>query len=126
MVVKKNKFKEYENKSSVKKRYSRYSQGGNTEIFSNKLGWWERFKLTYSNNGDIEIKHLPKIYDRRPDLLAYDIYQKSEFDWIILQYNNIVDVQEEFVTGVRLVLPSKLKANIDIMNNSSRNINVDP
>lgn len=126
MVVTVSRFKQYENKSSLKKRYCRYVQGGNTDEFPNKLGWWERFDLTYTQNDDIVIKKLPKTYENRPDLLAYDVYGRSEYEWIILQYNNIVDIQEEFVTGVSLILPSKLRADIDIMSNASRNINVDP
>lgn len=125
MVVKFRTFRQYENKTSLRKRYSRYSQGGNTDEFINRLGWWERFDLTDSQNDDMVINKLPKTYEKRPDLLAFDIYGKSDFDWMILQYNNIVDVEEEFITGARLILPSRLRANIDIMSNASRNINVE-
>lgn len=125
MVVKTMRFVQYQNKSSLKKRYCRYAQGGNTDVFPNKLGWWERFDLTDNHDNDIVIDKLPKTYERRPDLLAFDIYGRSDYDWVILQYNNIVDIEEEFITGSQLVLPNKMRVNVDIMSNSSRNIDVD-
>jgi len=125
MVVKTRRFRQYENKSSIKKRYCRYAQGGNTDQFSNRLGWWERFDLTDNHDNDIVIDKLPKTYEKRPDLLAFDVYGRSDFDWVILQFNNIVDIEEEFITGSRLVIPNKMRVNVDIMSNSSRNIDVE-
>lgn len=126
MVVKKTQFRQYQNKNSLRKRYCRYAQGGNTDEFANRLGWWERFDLTDTQNDDIFISKLPKTYEKRPDLLAFDMYNRSDYDWVILQYNNIVDIEEEFIAGVSLIVPSKLRVNIDIMSNASRNINVEP
>lgn len=126
MVVKKRIFRLYENKTSIKKRHSRYSQGGDIDVFINRLGWWEPYDLTENQNDDIFIPSLPKVYAFRPDLLANDVYGKSGYDWVILQYNNIVDIQEEFITGATLILPSKSRVNIDIMANVSRNLDVDP
>ena len=48
-------FRQYENKSSLKKRYSRYVQGGNSDALSNKIGWWERRDLNTSQFDDIII-----------------------------------------------------------------------
>jgi hypothetical protein len=126
VVVKKTQFRQYQNKNSLRKRYCRYAQGGNTDEFTNRLGWWERFDLTDTQNDDIFIPKLSKTYEKRPDLLAFDMYNRSDYDWVILQYNNIVDIEEEFITGVSLIVPSKLRVNIDIMSNASRNINVEP
>jgi transcriptional regulator with XRE-family HTH domain len=78
-----------------------------------------------SSNTYIVISKLPKTYEKRQDLLAFDMYNRADYDWVILQYNNIVDIEEEFITGVSLILPSKLKVDIDIMSNTSRNINVE-
>ncbi len=117
MVVKKIQFKQYKDKTSIKKRQSRYIRGGDTDIIGNKLGWWERYDLDDNQNDDIFISSLPKVYEFRPDLLAFDVYKRNDFDWIILQYNNIVDIYEEFIAGSSLLLPSQSRVNIDIMSN---------
>jgi hypothetical protein len=84
---------------------SRYVQGGLTDVFSNRLGWWDGYILTTAPD-DIKIILEPK-YNTRPDLLAFDMYGKSTLQWLVLQYNLIVDINTEFVTGVTIVLPSK-------------------
>lgn len=108
-------FKEYKNKSSIYKRYSRYLQGGTTEVKQKKLGWWERRTdfLTPAPD-DIIIYALPKVYEGKPGLLTYDIYGREDLEWIVLQYNNIVDIVEEFVAGARINLPSKRRVFFDI------------
>lgn len=95
------------NPSSTNRKDTRYVQGGTTTIKKKTVGWWERNPdFTKRADDDIVIKSLPAVYNGRPDLLSYDIYGNNNLEWVILQYNNIVDINEEFVTGVDLVLPS--------------------
>lgn len=84
---------------------SRYVQGGLTDVFANRLGWWDGYELTTATD-DIVLVLAPK-YDKRPDLLAYDMYGKSTLMWLVLQYNLIVDINTEFVAGTTITLPSK-------------------
>lgn len=99
-------FKEYKNKTSASKRYSRITQGGDAEIYSNRIGWWERdASLTQRANDDITII-LDDTNERRPHLIADEYYGRTDLTWIILQYNNIVDINEEFVFGREIEIPS--------------------
>jgi hypothetical protein len=94
-------------RSSVLRKDTRYVQGGTTTVSKKKVGWWERSPtFTERAPDDIVIQSLPVVYDGAPGLLAYDIYQSNNLEWVVLQYNNIVDVNEEFVAGARIVLPS--------------------
>jgi len=43
--------------------------------------------------------------DSRPDLLSYRIYGDTQYWWILLLYNQIIDV-ESLVTGTILLYPS--------------------
>lgn len=82
----------------------RYTQGGSS-VQTNTLGWWERRIIPYADDDTfIEISGR---YNRRPDIVAYDFYQKAIYQWVILQYNNIVDINTEFVTGATIRLPSR-------------------
>lgn len=82
----------------------RYVQGGNVESFSNRLGWWER-RIFPSSIDDIKII-IPSKYSGRPDLLAAEIYGRATLMWVILQYNNIVDINTEFVVGKTIKVPT--------------------
>lgn len=98
------------NPSSAKSKETRYVQGGETTVHQKSVGWWERDNsISVKANGDIEITSLPAVYNGRPDLLSYDLYGNNNLEWIILQYNHIVDINEEFVTGARLFAPSKAR-----------------
>ena len=84
---------------------SRYSQGGSVDVKDNRIGWWERKMFTRSPL-DVTIK-ITRKYARRPDILAYDMYGKSSLQWFILQYNGVLDVNEDFIEGVEITLPTK-------------------
>lgn len=84
----------------------RYSQGGKVEDLTNRLGWWERRAFTKSPT-DVQFTLTTK-YNRRPDLLAYELYGKSSLQWFILQYNTITDITT-FEAGLVLTLPTKAR-----------------
>ena len=94
--------------SSAKRKDTRLVQGGSSTINKKSVGWWERDPnfVSYADD-DIIIYSLPVIYDGRPDLLSYDLYDNNNLEWVILQFNRIVDINEEFVAGVRLRVPSR-------------------
>lgn len=100
-------FKLYENKSSVKKKNSRYLQGGDTEIFKERLGWWEqRLDIPKDQIDDISFV-ITKKYEHKPWLVAKVFLGNENLEWVILQYNEIVDTIEEFVVGRTIQIPSK-------------------
>jgi hypothetical protein len=85
----------------------RYSAGGTTESQPDRIGWWER-KIFPRADTDVEIIITPK-YALRPDALAFDLYGSSTLMWAVLQYNNIIDINTEFVEGVTLIVPTKAR-----------------
>lgn len=101
------KFKLYENKSSIKKKNSRYLQGGDTEIYKERLGWWEqRLDIEKDQVDDITFT-ITKKYEYKPWLVAKVFLGNENLEWVILQYNEIVDTIDEFVSGRVIKIPSK-------------------
>lgn len=82
----------------------RYVQGGKTDDYIDRLGWWER-KVFNQSPSDVTLTLISK-YNRRPDLLAYDLYGKAGLQWFILQYNTISDITT-FEGGLEITLPTK-------------------
>lgn len=108
-------FSLYQDKSSILKKNSRYVQGGSTEILPNALGWWEKREDIPKNQiDDIPFKITQK-YALRPDNISYAVYGRSDLGWLILEYNNIVDINEELIVGVIIAIPSPLRAFSDIL-----------
>lgn len=96
--------------SSAKRKDTRYVQGGTTTVNEKNVGWWERNpELLKVSEDDIIIESLPAFYEGRPDLMSFDFYGNNNLEWVILQVNGIVDINEEFVTGARIRLPSKVR-----------------
>lgn len=95
---------------------SRYVTGGTVDVKGNKLGWWERKKFPTSQT-DVEYIITAK-YAHRPDLLAFDLYGKPSLQWFIMQYNNIVDLYDDFNEGKRLLLPTKSRLFGELLSNS--------
>lgn len=83
----------------------RYSVGGVVEEYQDRLGWWERTTIPRSTT-DVTVT-LTNRYNHRPDLLAYDMYGQTNLTWLVLQYNNIININTEFTEGARLTLPTK-------------------
>jgi hypothetical protein len=112
--------KEYQNKSSVLKRRSRYIQGGVTVLNKKRLGWWEQYiDIPRDDITDIKL-YITSDYANRPDLIASDYYDDALLAWIILQYNKIVDVKDELVAGTHITIPSKHRVYYSILTHSVR------
>ena len=90
--------------SSINEGSSRYVKGGITEQYTTRLGWWER-SIFIKQSSDIPFTITPK-YEYRPDLVSNDLYGRDDLGWFIMQYNNLIDVNEEFILGTTLTLPS--------------------
>ena len=102
--------------NSVEYQYSRYVQGGLTDRYNNRLGWWERdLDLLVEDDTDVFITIAPK-YDKRPDLLAADYFGSTLLMWLVLQFNNIVDINEEFIAGKRIRMPATQRVLFDFLN----------
>lgn len=101
----KTKFKLFENKSSLYKRDCRLVQGGVVEQSYDKLKWWEREIYTTNHPDDVEFK-ITTEYQNRPDLISFLFYGVAKYDWLILQYNNIIDIVDELSVGKTIIIPS--------------------
>lgn len=108
-------FKLYEDKSSVRKKNSRYVQGGVSEFDDRFVRWWERRTLPRDDVTDSTFT-LTATYELRPDLVAFDYYGRSDLAWLVLQYNKIVDINTEFVVGKEIILPSRERVFYEILN----------
>lgn len=106
-------FKEYQDKSSLRKDRSRMLQGGTAEEQGDRVGWWERDVFPESDT-DTPFT-ITSTYSLKPDLVAHDYYGRNDLGWVILQYNNIVDVNTEFNTGSQILLPSKNRVFLEFL-----------
>ena len=100
--------------SSVNKRSSRYVQGGTTTTFPLRLGWWDR--LVMRKDDDDTFHTITSRQDRRPDIIAFDIYGRAELAWVVLQFNNIADINLELRTGTEIRLPTPDRVFFDMLN----------
>ena len=92
-------------KKSTDVANSRYAQGGSTEVKGNTIGWWERKPLPKS---PLDVTFvITKRYAGRPDLVAFDMYGKTTLMWVVLQYNAILDLTEDFCEGTVITLPTR-------------------
>jgi len=99
--------------SSVKKSKGRYVQGGQTEEYKTRLGWWERRPMEHSSDDIVYV--IEKHVERRPDLIAYNFYNDVRLMWMVLQYNHIVDVETELVEGVEIRLPTETRVSSSVL-----------
>jgi len=106
---------------SINQKEGRYTQGGITDVFPNRIGWWERQSI---QKHDSDIYHIvTKRGEGRPDLISYDVYENAYYAWVIMQYNSIVDPTEELVKGKRLRLPTSSRLKLNIVNrNFNKNV----
>lgn len=91
----------------------RYVQGGVIEKATNRLGWLEVRDFP-RHNTDVMVTVRPE-ESGRPDLLAYNVYGSTSLMWFILQYNYIIDITEEFITGRQLILPTQKRLTMDLL-----------
>lgn len=105
------------NPRSDKMPKSRYVLGGKTESIPTRVGWWERKPIPTSDS-DVEIV-IGKKYARRPDLIAYDFYGSASLMWVVLQFNNIIDINTELVEGSTISLPTKVRLYTQILSSTS-------
>lgn len=103
-------------RTSVQNRESRYTQGGETTAYENRLGWWERDIDTFAHDATDLIVTIPPQYDKRPDQMAFEYYGRASFQWLVLQYNSIVDINEEFRAGKEIRLPEPSRAALTFFN----------
>lgn len=92
-----------QNTKSTQQRNTRYVAGGQTDVFVNRLGWWERKPFAKDSSDTMFV--ITSRYSKRPDLLAADVYGKDIYMWVILQYNTILDINTDFVEGKTISLP---------------------
>lgn len=95
---------------------NRYVQGGVSESFQPRIGWWER-NIYEKSETDTSIV-IQNNYDKRPDILSTLVYGSPAYTWFILQYNNIVDINTEFVAGKTLLIPTKERLMTEILTRS--------
>lgn len=50
---------------------------------------------------------LPKVYEYRPDLLAYDLYNDPRLWWVFAQRNpnKLKDPYFDFISGIQIYIP---------------------
>ena len=98
--------------SSLDIKTTRYVNGGATTQYPTRLGWWERYNFPISRD-DVAYTIEPQ-YHLRPDLLSYRIYGTPAYMWLILQYNNILDINTEFVQGSIIALPTPTRVKTEL------------
>ena len=101
------------NTISTDNRNSRYVQGGLTNIYKKRLGWWEKRKFELQDNDFVLTVQDYEV--GRPDLISHRVYGKAMYAWLVLQYNNIVDPETELVAGAELVMPTQTRLVLDII-----------
>lgn len=99
--------------NSTNSRYTRYTQGGRTDRYPDRLGWWER-RLIYRDPSDI-VFSISSDFAKRPDLVSSIYYNSPRYMWVILQYNNIVDINLEFVAGRIISFPTYQRLLLEII-----------
>lgn len=97
----------------VEQRMGRYTQGGVGDRYKRKVAWWERRNLEYQHDDIIHVVTAGQA--KRPDLIATAIYGKPALSWLVLQYNNIVDINTELTTGITIRLPSERRLGLSIL-----------
>eukprot|EP00920_Eleutheroschizon_duboscqi_P044210 GHVT01105460.1.p1 GENE.GHVT01105460.1~~GHVT01105460.1.p1 ORF type:complete len:130 (-),score=1.13 GHVT01105460.1:324-713(-) len=101
-------FKQYSNKSSVLKFDTRYTCGGYSEISPLKIKWWERKIFKKEEFSDRKFV-ITSAYKYRPDLISQLFFGRPDLGWIILQYNDIVDIIEELDVNKTITIPSSFR-----------------
>lgn len=102
--------------NSTQNRSSRYVQGGLTDIYNKRLGWWEKRELSKQNDDLVII--VSDSETARPDLISQRLYGKPTYAWLVLMYNSIVDPETELLAGKTIVMPTQQRLILDIITKS--------
>jgi hypothetical protein len=88
-------------------QYSKNSPYYSTEIFGNFLDIMNYRKIPAQR--DDVVYTIDRIYQNRPDLLAYDLYEDAGLWWVFMSRNPnvITDPIGDFVAGVTIRVPKK-------------------
>lgn len=92
---------------------TRYRNGGTTEAFPTRIGWWERRVISRSVDDIVLNVSVRQAF--RPDIISNDVYGTPMLAWLVLQYNNIVDVNVELGQGAVLYLPQKSRVMFNVL-----------
>jgi hypothetical protein len=90
--------------STYNTKNGRYVLGGQTEVSSFAIEWWNRYSMSRDPT-DI-IYFLERKYEGRPEILGYVFYGDVGLWWVIAQYNSIIDTFAELVEGRLLIIPT--------------------
>lgn len=86
---------------------SRYVVGGITEVNPYALEWWERVDF---QSDDTDLRYIIEAkFEGRLDLIAAQFLGDSRMWWVIAQYNALLDVYNETITGRLLRIPAKAR-----------------
>jgi hypothetical protein len=95
---------------------SRYVHGGETSyIPETRVGWWEMEVFEHKED-DIFFTITPETA-HNPMLISHKVYKTPAYSWMVLQYNTIVDLNEELKVGDVIRLPSFVRLNFELLNN---------
>ena len=85
--------------------YNKSSPYFNTQIVNNYLDVMELRDIP--NQADDHLFEITKVYENRPDLLAYDLYNDVNLWWVFAIRNkkNIKDPVYDFTAGTKIYLP---------------------
>jgi len=86
---------------------SRYVVGGQTEVNSKALEWWERATFTLDESDTRYV--VDKQSAGRIDLIAKAFLGDSNLWWLVAQYNAILDPFAEISEGRVLRIPSQAR-----------------
>lgn len=106
--------------NSLKDDRSRYVHGGVTEATDTNIEYWNRKKLSFDASDRTLV--LERVYEGRPELLSSVLYDDSRLWWVICQMNSILDINEEFVEGKVLVIPTKQRIEREFFNGNKNGI----
>lgn len=107
-------FKLYTNKSSLDNKYSRFVATGSAKMDGIFLSYWDNITIPDNPSDDIIVMITSEVA-YRPDKIAKIVYDREDLMSIILQYNNIIDINEELGVGVKLKLPSYDRMFLEIL-----------
>jgi hypothetical protein len=103
--------------SSTLNAKGRYIQGGQTTVYPNRIGWWNRFIIAKDPITDVEFK-ITSQFVGRPDLIAHLFYKQTRYMWVIMQYNDIIDPLTELSLGTKILVPSEARVNLVLLGSS--------